>query len=233
MIQATTALALNNIGVSLLERKCYSQAMTTLHEALHTLKGSLSDSEEHATNTTPEKIKNAMHCIMHPTPMESSIHLDVLSSDSLAPAAIQAVIRGPSPREGYAIRVDNCDPEAFNYDQSFDTAILLYNLAIAYLCVSTIPNQARSSELTRNALTLFSASYSVLQKYKEEEDSHTNLLFLELIILRNLVAVLEETNEINAAKSMYLQYLCLSDLLQEMKRLGAWLDIKLLCATAA
>ena len=226
MHQTRSAIAMNNIGVSLLERSCYTQALETLRDALFTLKYGLNATDDidcaEPCHEVAEKLQRATHRLMNPEPQQGSIQIDFISSECLAAKALNALKRGPSSHEACAIRIDTCNHETLASYPTVETAILLHNFAISYLCLASAPHFTRPGHL-KGAMTLLAASYNVLQTYRHECACDSipayNLLSLESIVLGSLIAVLIDANQTDQARMMFEEYKNLTDVMKRLQGL--------------
>lgn len=213
------AIALNNIGVSQLERCCYAQGMATLRDAVQTLKGSLEKDEGVGITTeneiqVAERVRKATYRLMNPEPQQQvPIQLVTVSSDRLPAWALSKIKQGPNLQTSVcAIRIDidthSNDTGALS--PTLETAILLHNFATSYLCLSLLVPHPTHLNPLKGAMTLLAASYNVLEANRDECASDIilmcNLLSLEAIVVGNLVAVMVELNLEDQAKALLEPY---------------------------
>lgn len=158
---------LNNTGVSLLQKRCYRQAMETFCDAISVTKGAVPHDGTkqsilplyQATNreSIDRKLLNAAHRLSNPIPSSASMINDLtiqvvsdnesaltgtgsfLLQESIIPAfPTHARI---SNKTIYLIRMEPVDQEVTN-DRSVEAAICLYNYGQAYKCLSELESSA-------------------------------------------------------------------------------------------
>ena len=218
MDHSRAAIALNNIGVSLLERSCYVQALEVLRDAVSTMQGSLNETESCAArwpdHQVYEKLRRGMHYLACPEQHQTCLYLEIVNSDALSTKACCTMSRDPSLQEAFAIRIEKCDHDSNGQYPAMETAIMLHNLGLSYLCLASASRSAHVGPL-KGAMTLFAASYKILQNQKDqcaEENILTSpSLSLETIVLSKLIAVLVELNEAEQAKPFYTTFMQLAD----------------------
>ena len=161
----TAAVALNNMGVSLLERKCYRQALETLHDAVR-----LTRTQQPMTVSTLPKqhIADAYRRQCKPEPSKPEkplpLRMEVVSDDSDSITCLRAT---HSHDACIAIRLEGF--ESTN-DVQVDVAVILHNYSVAALCLSLAhPTSNTSSQLLQTCLK------SLLQCQKELSTRYANL----------------------------------------------------------
>ena len=227
MFHVRAAVSLNNIAVGLLERKCFAQASETLKDALEALKsspwvgGETTETDEpgQALATRHQKATNRL---MNPEPSQSIIQLVVVSSESLSAMALARTKQGPISREACAIRIEFCEDEAITDNLTTETAIMLYNLSVSYLCLSAIPSTSWSSS-QRVSMSLMASSYQLLMTHHAECAADSirtyRLLSLEVIVLGNLLAILSDMHMAEQLRAMSGQYKLLQASMEWMEGL--------------
>jgi hypothetical protein len=199
------AVSLNNLAVTLLERQCYHQAMETFKDAVSALKASTMPS-----TTSASAVTKGFRRIYSPKPQRLiSMHLEVLSSENMSSAAALSLNEGPSSSRAYLVRLDQVDiDDMMERGPDIESACILHNFAVAYLCMSQVTaNDCRGLKFRNAALKLFSASQSLLESRChssiDDEDLFDLVICLQAIVLGNLVQILCEIHGVAAAKQMY------------------------------
>ena len=160
----TAAVALNNMGVSLLERKCYRQSLETLHDAVQLTR----TQRPRPVSMLPKQhiIADAYQrqCKPEPSKPERPLHMEVVSDDSDSISCLRAT---HTQDACIAIRLEGFDS---TNDVQVDVAVILHNYAIAALCLSLAhPTSKASAQLLQTCLK------SLLQCQKELSARYANL----------------------------------------------------------
>jgi hypothetical protein len=228
------AIALNNMGVSLLERRAYRQGMETLKDAIFVMKrvfrpqsrnstlGATSDS----TCSTDIKIHRAVQRMANPQPVPSAMIIDVLSHGV---ASSHSSPLGSILRESYSssftipIRIEATDIESpEDIDPDLESAIMLYNFGLAHICMAKLAKSPM--KLREGALKLFNMAYSIisnknslsgLSESEMRRLSETRLL-LALAVLNNVVRVLTEMGKHTEADHSYRRLVRLGTAFNEL-----------------
>jgi tetratricopeptide (TPR) repeat protein len=228
------AIALNNMGVSLLEQRAYRQGMETLKDAIFVMKlvfrpqsrnsglGAASDS----TSSTDMKIHRAVQRMANPKPVPSAVIIDVVShgvaSSHCSPLG-SILHESSSSSCTVAIRIEATDldcPE--DRDPDLESAMMLYNFGLAHLCMAKLAKSPM--KLQEGALKLFNMAYSIisnkngLSRLSEGEmrlKSETRLL-LAVTVLSNVVRVLTEMGKHAEANNSYQRLIRLGTAINEL-----------------
>ena len=138
------AIALNNMGISLIERKCYRQAWETLHEAVQVACKGKSDAVAVGTY-----LSNALQrqCNPEVSKSKSPLHLEIVSDSSDSITCTHAT---QLTNAAIVIRL-----EAFEstIDAQVDSAVILHNydMAALYLALA-YPVSKITGQLLQNCL---------------------------------------------------------------------------------
>lgn len=184
------AIHLNNTGVSLLEKRCYRQAMTTFCDAITVMKETVLQGERKACvfDPTPmrenieQKLHRAAQCLSNPNPSSASMAIDltinVISDDESALAvagsrediACQYSTRlvAKSKSVMHLVRMEPQEQQNVR-EHTVEAAICLYNYGQAYRCLSELETsapyssslRARAHQFMRLALKMLSSSQSL------------------------------------------------------------------------
>jgi hypothetical protein len=232
-----SAVALNNIGVSLLEKRCYQQAMATLKDAVTVLKigfKSRSDTTELSEEDTSFDVKGmlsrATKRLARPKPSvavgKAPIRLSVQSNSDMHAAANLAIEQGPTLTVVYAVRIDEIEFDTV-LDRNPDTesSITLLNFAISYLFMSRVTGCAGMSRSLRcGALKIFVASHSILEACQTtcEDELHANyMVHVEALVMSSLVQLSREVQGGgDASIKLYSKFVRLRSLIFELSELS-------------
>jgi hypothetical protein len=230
------AIALNNMGVSLLEQRAYRQGMETLKDAIFVMKrvfrpqsrnsslGASSDS----MSSIDLKIHRAVQRMANPQPVPFAMITDVISHSvaSSHSSPLGSILREQSSFSSFTIpiRIEAADidcPE--DRDPDLESAIMLYNFGLAHLCMAKLVKSPM--KLREGALKLFNMAYSIisnknalsgLSESEMRRFSETRLL-LAVAVLNNVVRVLTEMGKHTEANNSYQRLVRLGTAINELE----------------
>jgi hypothetical protein len=188
------AVALNNMGVSLLEKGAPRQAIATLNDAIIVMKG-ISCSGEGTANEVDTMLAKAAHRLSVPEQLYSACTVRVISQCDGNLELIQSLLLSSSATD-CPLYIDTFlfDPEDGRVD--FESAMILYNFGVAHECLSKIAKNAGAGPTLReNALQLFHLAHTVLanQIFSSNELSlHGRLSFVSALVLRSFGSILAD-----------------------------------------
>jgi hypothetical protein len=225
------AIVLNNIGVSLLERQAYAQAMDTLKDAICIMKQALCTGQimvEGATTSdhnvdNVEKVNTAYRLLLATSyKRESAAESSPVDTIIFDKGPKQVTAAGPFlcsdiPHQVISpIRIEIIDSECLlDRDADLDSALMLYNYALAHVAMAECSCLKKKYRL--GALALFDMATTVIMNgengglcFKCPGDNHQgeqhgfneNRLVISFIITSNRVRVLMDLGDFNAAKEM-------------------------------
>jgi hypothetical protein len=209
----TAAIALNNMGVSLLERRCYRQAMEAFSDAM-TVMREISMLHKEPSNmvykrpslrpsyTNDAKLQKAIynlaHCQRDVDPdhkSDSHINFCVLTERGCT-AVIGSALQDESIFKSsttFLIRVElerKSIHDCLDRDRAFESAIILHNLGNAYKCLASVATSASTAKKNlESSLKIFELSYSVLQnEWSPELDQElsSQVLHISILVLRSI-----------------------------------------------
>jgi hypothetical protein len=191
---------LNNIGVSLLQRHCYYQAMRTFSDAVSITKlmcsteCRITSEQEHAIGVQ-DKVREASQRFSNPKPLTvaKKIFLEVLS-DSESPAVFYLGNSHSLANIAYPVRMELGDFETpSKNDLAVASSVILYNQGLAYRCIASLHRPDQCAEtLDKAALRAFKIAHSALLSHDAflvENDTQTQFhrfLLLSLLMLHHL-----------------------------------------------
>jgi hypothetical protein len=217
-----SAIALNNVGVKLLERQCYSQAVDSLQHARALLMQSSSD----ANGCGEEHVNRALQHLSHPRPVKAAaLLLEVLITTpdgSLLhgevptdASALESVLEGaPCSHTAFPIRIEDC----LEHSDTRQTSIVSHNLGIACFClykaIQGSRRQAKAAQRFRQASLFFSQessssfltshlSYLQQQSCQRQQSESLELYCLSIAVLNSLIHVQRESSLLDQAKESY------------------------------
>lgn len=213
------AVALNNMGVALLERCAYRQALDTLKDAVVLMRGvfdstplSRRNQRDRARHCTV-LLEKAYHRTAHPQPAPGHSMVEILSPSGTL-AAISSLLHRHGPAllpPCFPIKIENFDQEARNAD--LDSAMVLHNFATAHLCLSRFaPTALRAIFLRKAALRLAKLSHQALsnvivvyhERFLDESVlGEANLVLIAGSVLNTIVRIQLESGQLDGAEEAY------------------------------
>jgi hypothetical protein len=199
----SASMALNNMGVSLLERSCHDEAMEAFGDALSLIQEiSIAPSGRNIPPSEVEaKIDKASHNLarcLHKGKDDSRASFCIISQEDSASAIRSYLQKNDTFRSAdiCLIRVElmaTSLPNGKDYYPGFETSVILYNCGNAHmwLASSLDPTYERAAR----ALKLFQLSASILETlslYTHVQDSDALMaehLPITILVLRRLVVV--------------------------------------------
>ena len=168
------ALALNNISVKLLSRNCFLQGIDTLKDATALIKATFHPASETAKTDADQAIQHAHERLASPQVMNrQSASMQVRSLrlfDNSQQDQSNTLAAVSSDNNSCAtglttIWFDHDYLSGSTTSPEFASAIILFNMAIAYLCMSKVTSTTTSSERSRSntALKFHNGAIRLLQ----------------------------------------------------------------------
>jgi len=223
------AIALNNMGVTLLKCQQHTESIAAFCDAIHMMR----DIHQCKSGLSTSEIQTILQCACHNVAVSSiskvSIQLTKQSQDLLPPTsldinpwsisedgiedAIREFFQTSENQIPLLVLAICLGPSTSHSDNSYwnepKTAILLFNFGLAYSCMaSVIHNAPDSIEFKEGAHKLFHLSITNVQSLSAHLDKATeqplgeHLLYLSNMILRGLEhSVLVLGNKANALNS--------------------------------
>jgi hypothetical protein len=193
------AIALNNMGVSLLERRAYRQGMETLKDAILVMKRVLrspsissqgSEKPPISTSYTDTKVHRASKRMANPQPVPSAVSIDIVSHCATFShhSHLGSVLHGGSSSPLRSpLRIEAADLDSLEEsDRALESSIMLFNFGLAHLCMAKLNNyimrfnfgfaricmaklDKTPIKLQEGALKIFSMVYSVIASLCNQE----------------------------------------------------------------
>jgi hypothetical protein len=251
------AVHLNNTGVSLLQRRCYRQAMKTLSDALSIMKAVSSRLDASSTEAPTlqgkefstdiqGKLRDAAQRLASPRPstaeMCKNISVQVLSDDS-SPTAVEPSLLGEACDTGspcsqviYLIQMEPADFEVPNEkDAAYESSTILYNYGMAYRCLSSLSTSIPfTPKLDNGAFQMFYLAYSTLLTHHGMDQRLMSAQFSRIILtaLLSLHHLVDLAHQFGRESDRHGYFIRLRDLQNSIRRLGV-MDGKEQAARAA
>ena len=200
-----SAIALNNIGVSLLELRCYQQASETFKDAVSLIKA-FTPQNDHSLQQT---LHSARQRLAKPQPIRREVvEVDVVAN-TVSPKALSSLLGASRCDSGssraFAIRIEDF---GYTTTSEFIASIILHNFGVIYYCLSkaaaaaaaarTNKTGAAVKKYSNGALRLFRISHSLFAKaFTDNTESRLQFMNVMAVLLNNLITSLRE-NELFA-----------------------------------
>jgi hypothetical protein len=238
------AIALNNMGVALLERRAYRQGMETLKDAIFVMKRVLQPPSissqgvgktPHPTSYAEAKIYRASKRMANPRPVPSDVSIDVASQCSTFShrSYSGSVLHGGSSSPLSApLRIEATDLVALdNRDSDLESSIMLYNFGLAHRCMAKFAKTP--IKLQEGALKLFNMAYFVFATLSEHEGHiiKEDMVLLAAATLNNIIALLTQMGKHSEANESDQELARLGRAIQEFQ--GRDLEDQIAAAAAA
>lgn len=195
-----SAVALNNIGVELLEKgSCYTQALDTFVDATIAMKAALRSFESESADTVPDvrrMVEQANKRRSRPMPMGPSYRMLNLADEH------SSILRDGSLLDViFPIRIDDVSGDlrcpSCQHDPDVQGAIVLHNYGLANLCIARI---TRCQKKKDHAVFLFELANEIVGRRGtgfEDALTHRHLACVNMAILSGLLhtTVMSNTTE--------------------------------------
>lgn len=157
------AIAMNNLGCSMLDRGCYAQAHQTLTDAAQVMVKLTSTNEDDDHNESSTRHRHDADCVAQQLELLSKLH----AANQRHAASMLISL---SPRKLSCLKPLRLEPEIFDANETADlylmSAIAVHNMALSCLCQSMDTDQAkeRREKLQTKAITLLQSSYRLIRE---------------------------------------------------------------------
>ena len=240
------ALALNNIGVSLLERGCYREGMEVLQDGIRTMKSMFKASED-STDDVTDPSNDPLEKLHKARDKASQVSSQVIDTSSTAKIktlsfqvdGLSGVLEhlGKSPSSTfYLVRMDiplECAVSVSN-TPDLESAVLLYNFGMAQLLISSvISNSQPMVENSHRILHLASSIVARRSNTCDDSLEEAALLQMGLLVLNGMIQVLIESGMDLAAATVFERYLKVREIVGSLEATTAWFSTLLVSAPAA
>jgi hypothetical protein len=214
----TAAIALNNVGVSLLERGSCLQAREAFLDAMNVMKEisiicaeQVSGKRPLAFSTLDAKLHKASCNLANCVAVKDDLRMNfcVLTEEE-SPAVIAAALQDENmffnSSTTFLIRIEKSMRDGEISDVDIESSIILHNFGNVYKCLATTATTAScAKELCEGALKLFEFSFSLLRKHDGD------YLPVSILILRSLASFASGLGMEYEAESHYSHMLELED----------------------
>jgi hypothetical protein len=239
------AIALSNMGVSLLEKGLYREALETIKDSVVAIKGLYgsqrcrSQNEHDVPVPLADEVKRAYRRLAQGKREIVSISIEVIADDD-GFCSIKNLKKNLTHSSNfsicYPIRIDSFNSDMHCLD--FHSGIVLHNFSTAHLCLSRLPalSPKRAQKLRDGAYKVGCLANKTLAKLILDDNEatfcgqvlqETSLFIATLATLKTLVSVLHESGCLREAKAFFQRML---DLQGAVLDVG---DVELYCTMAA
>jgi len=210
------AVCLNNIGVSLLEKQNFRQAMTTFADAIAVMKLVFRTESSCPFIKAESKLQSASQRLANPEPIYAPAFIAVISHDDTDILVKPLPACGPSSSTVHAIRIRSSEMECEVGAVDLETSIMLFNFGLAHYCLAKLESKPTcvALKLQNSSLKLFRVAQSILaQRCSMCNDplQQSRLLRLASMIMNVMILILHEQGRTSDAAIAY----------QKLVRLGA------------
>jgi hypothetical protein len=241
------AIALNNVGVSFLERRDYRQAVETLADAIQVMRSTFRLNQINAANleaftTVPTEtdvmLQKAMQRIASTSSQFSMGPIEVYSHDDSDLASIKAAAQyGPSSSVAFPIRIRCCEyTESEENDFDVQSAIILRNYGIALACLARMNCNTRTDRLRQKAMKVFRLGQSLIcSRIAAQSDAvlQSRSLLISAMLLNDIVQVLHELGLSMEASVVHERIMRLATVMKELESMGGFGEPSSMAAAAA
>lgn len=193
-----SAIALNNMAVSLLARSCYSEACETMKDAVSCIKAASTTGSNISEEVLDQKIYLARRRLAAPASKRREVvQIEVLATNVSCAKIMGSILSQESMGRTWALRIEDFDFTKGS-ESEFESAIILYNLGVAYNCALKAAGAKRKAgrqPRTGAPLRLFRISHSIIAKAVRKETNIQNpeLLLVLGVVLFTLIQTLLES----------------------------------------
>lgn len=185
------AISLNNIGVSLLSKRCFPQAASVLNDALFVMRMQATGHSKENEDVSGMMVKASKYL--------SSLHVCTKSSCGITVVPdscdeLPTVLRSVTSKRCFPIidplvvRIESGDSDGVSrIDMPCMSSIVTYNLAVSYLCMSEL-RSCRRKFMAESLRLLGVANFSL--SLCEEEEQEAKVMMLSLVVTSLIAEVL-------------------------------------------
>jgi|UniRef100_A0A8J9SCL8 tetratricopeptide (TPR) repeat protein len=192
------SVALNNMGIVLMERGLYDKAVSTLKEAVEVLKiVFINDREPDGCRSIPLLLHNAFLRMAMPAmvlgqePYRASVEL--IAHDEQDFESIQRILLTNSNRSFFPLRMESIERNAILSKQTWGASIVIYNMAVAKVLIARSSKNPRKIEsFSRCALRLFVMSRKIVHEYSEQCEQERDYARLQQLHLVSCLSMKQE-----------------------------------------
>jgi hypothetical protein len=194
----TVAIALNNVGVSLLERGSYHESMEAFRDAVSVMNEISATSHQQkisrkrpiSSSALDAKLRKANYSLSVCDPVQdSNMTFCVLTeeeSESVIGVALQDETTFFDYTTTFLIRIEKSMLNCENTNVDLQSSIMLQNFGSVFKCLAfTAPSAACAKQYCKDSFKLFQLSYSLLKRDIEGS------LPVSILILRSLFSSLQ------------------------------------------
>lgn len=192
------AVALSNIGVTLLERHCYHDAVLTIREALRLIRAASPGDEDRRT-TKESDIQCALRRACHRLSQShavwaqragQAVYLKVLCANQTVPSDI---LRAVQNADVFALRIDDCRGDDGAHSMHSEASAILFNYGTACRCLQSSISAQPCPKILYEASNFLHMAYGILVSLKQTDEIEVcRMLGIAMLVLHNLMQLCEE-----------------------------------------
>jgi len=188
----TTALALNNVGVSLLRRQCYQPAKHAFHSALQAIRevsSSVLQDGQYISSPHFEAVLQSSYTHLSQSAVADDAKIRVITEEESA-NVISSFVQEPNfldSSTNFLIRIE-CEGKSIqdcrNRDMVMESSIIMYNYGMLYKCIaSTEATTEITLQRVKKASELFRLAFGVLQNPCQDYYGVLEMLAFSILVL--------------------------------------------------
>lgn len=224
----STAIALNNIGVSLLQQYSFRPAMAAFTDALAVMRDisryavdesgkTLHPRAMGSISTASEKLRRARQDLASSIVAVDKTTLEIdfsIFTENDAATVVGAALNNQNVFTGntcYLITLESYDVDDL-VELDLESSVILQNYGNVYRCLAFVSEPNKARQHAESAFKLFNLAFSLVCGQCEEEihgDIPSKLLPISILILRNLIAfatILEMNEQVQVLTSHMSDY---------------------------
>ena len=208
-------VALNNMAVTLLERRCFRDALASFKNALD-LMGSLRPESSNQRRPSAEKqnvfLQKASKSVARSTrtveasAARSGFSLTTISHDDSAEVVTVALHEIPSDFSGFVFMIEF---DESNVNLSIDSSIILHNFSVACRMQSwEFKNTKKKRQLVERAYMFAQVANSILMQESdilEDELQMKRALVVSMLILQELIQLSSQQGDMDTSRKYYCE----------------------------
>jgi hypothetical protein len=245
LIQYKAAIALNNMAVSMVDRRSYRDASDTFKDALALIRR-INMHEPITWSDSTTKINQCLHkaskrLALPKTPKTNTrnqeFEIRLLSHEQCVEAVDIAISELPSNMTGVVLRIDDCDEYDDEPDVGFATTIILHNLGTMcrWSCCTLKGKSKKYKERIVCACNFLTTAHSLLSDRSETTADVVETLriaVLTILVLQNLMILSFQLEMRTVGQQCYDKLCCQRDIVLQLESLQPRADFNQTTAAA-
>ncbi|KAL7574503.1 hypothetical protein ACA910_015863 [Epithemia clementina (nom. ined.)] len=198
LVAYRTALALNNMAITLMKKECDELALKTFSDSLSLMKVAFykkSETPVNANETLKTAYKRCTHALnMHESSNANEADIHVLDDDDFH-ALRSAVTYGPTSSVAFFVRISEslpCDAECDSSELAQQLGIIVYNYGVSSFLVSRRRMEGKNGKYLQKAsksLKMADSTFTSVIEMQSEDVQMTSAAVLLLALALNCIAV--------------------------------------------